>query len=289
MISFQRILFPADFSDQSRAVVPCVKAMVERFGSELAVLHVIDLPPSWLGSPEAAAWSALINADRLRIQGRVAVDRFVAQEFPGMQVAVKVAEGDAAVQIAECAQDDHIHLIMMPTHGYGPFRALLLGSITAKVLHDVGCPVWTGVHAEQLTAHSPKQWKHMLCAVDAETKDMRLLKWAAEFAREQGAQLRLVHAVRGADPMEKESDPSLYQSLFNTAREQIAKLQAEAATALPICLLGGSVGRVVHRAAVGHDADLIIIGRGTIQKPFGRLRSSAYSIIREAPCPVISI
>jgi nucleotide-binding universal stress UspA family protein len=53
--------------------------------------------------------------------------------------------------------------------------------------------------------------------------------------------------------------------------------------------MGGSVDRVVHRAAVGHDADLIIIGRGTLQKPLGRLRSAAYSIIREAPCPVISI
>jgi hypothetical protein len=34
---------------------------------------------------------------------------------------------------------------------------------------------------------------------------------------------------------------------------------------------------------------LIVIGRGVMQKTLGRLRSSAYSIIREAPCPVISI
>jgi nucleotide-binding universal stress UspA family protein len=289
MITFKRILFPVDFSDQCRAVIPCVKAMVERFGSELVVLHVLDLPQSWSGSPEAAAWAALINADRLRVQGKVAVDRFLEQEFSGMLVTAQVAEGDAALQIADFAQDNSIDLIMMPTHGYGPFRALLLGSVTAKVLHDAHCPVWTGVHARQMTAHPPQRWKRMLCAADTATPDAHVLKWAAEFAQEQGAGLRLVHAVLGADPTDKENDPGLYRFLFDTAREQIDKLQAEAGTNLDVCLMGGAVDRVVHRAAVKHDADLIIIGRGTIQKPLGRLRSSAYSIVREAPCPVISI
>ena len=289
MITFKRILFPVDFSDQCRAVVPCVKAMAERFRSELVILHVLDLPQSWFGSPEAAAWAALINADQLRVQGNVAVVRFLAQEFSGMLVTGQVAEGEAALQIADFAQDNSTDLIMMPTHGYGPFRALLLGSVTAKVLHDAHCPVWTGVHASQMTAHPPQRWKRMLCAADAATPDAHVLKWAAEFAEEQGAGLQLVHAVLGADPTDKENDPGLYQFLFDTAREQIDKLQAEAGTNLDVCLMGGAVDRVVHRAAVDYDADLIIIGRGTIQRPLGRLRSSAYSIVREAPCPVISI
>lgn len=289
MIGFKRILFPIDFSDQCRAVVPCVKAMAEQFDSQVVVLHVTDLPQSWFGSPEAGAWSALINADRLRLQGRVALDRFIAQEFAGVKVTAEIAEGDAGVQIADYVRDDHADLIMLPTHGYGGFRALLLGSVTAKVLHDVRCPVWTAVHAEQMAAHPPQRWKHLLCAVDSSVQDVCLLKFAAEFAEQHGTDLRIVHAVTGADPLGKENDPGLYRFLFDSARKQITKLQAEAGTKLDVCLLGGSVGRVVHRAAVGHDADLIIAGRGTIQKPFGRLRSSVYSIIRDAPCPVISI
>jgi len=289
MITFKRILFPVDFSDQCRAVIPCVKGMVARFDAELVLLHVLDLPQSWFGSPEAAAWAALINADRLRVQGKVAMDRFLAQEFSGMRVMGQVAEGDAALQIADFAQDDSIDLIMLPTHGYGPFRALLLGSVSAKVLHDAHCPVWTGVHATQMTAHPPDRWKHMLCALDTDIRDAGVLKWASEFAQEQRTELRLVHAVRGADPLNGENDPAFYQFLFDTAREQIAKLQAQAGTNLDVCLMGGSAGLVVHKAAVGHAVDLIIIGRGTIQKPLGRLKSTAYSIIREAPCPVISI
>ena len=54
MITFQRILFPTDFSGQSAAVVPAVKAMAKRFDSEVVVLHVIDLPLAWYGASEAA-------------------------------------------------------------------------------------------------------------------------------------------------------------------------------------------------------------------------------------------
>jgi len=292
MITFQHIVFPVAFSEQCRAVVPAVKALASRFGAEVIVMHVVDLPQGWLGSPEASAWSALINADRLRVEARVALDRFIAQEFSGVgpRVTWELAEGEAATQIIDYAQNHRVDLIMMPTHGYGAFRALLLGSTTAKVLHDAHCPVWTGVHAEQLTAHAPDRWKRLLCALDTDSKDLGVLKWAAEFAREQGMEPRLVHAVAGADAtLTKESDPSLYEFLFNVARERLAKLQAEAGTDFEVCFLPGNAGHAVHKAAIGHQADLIVIGRGVIQKTLGRLRSSAYSIIRGAPCPVISV
>ena len=289
MASFQRILFPVDFSAQSRAVIPCVQAMAQRFNSQVIVMHVISLPPAWFGPAQPESWAVLINADRIRAEARIGLDRFVSQEMADMPVTVELAEGDVARQIVDYAEEDKADLIMMPTHGYGPFRSLLLGSITAKVLHDSRCPVWTGVHAAEMNAHSPGRWKRMLCAIDADPKAAPLLQWAADFAAKQKMELRLVHAVAGADGATKANDPGMYEFLFHVAREQIAKLQSDAGTRLDLCLLGGAIGHAVHQAAIGHEADLIVIGRGVIQKPFGRLRSSAYSIVREAPCPVISI
>jgi nucleotide-binding universal stress UspA family protein len=290
MIAFERILFPVDFSVQCVAIVPAVKALARRFNSQVVLLHVVDIPAAWFGSPEAAAWAALINSEKLREEGRIALSRFVAQEFPDMPVAAEVDEGEAAPLIVEHAHDTHADLIMMPTRGYGTFRAMLLGSTTAKVLHDAHCPVWTGVHAEQIEAHPPEGWKRMLCAVDTNPRDVAVLRWAAEFGAEQKLDLRIVHAVQGADSSRtRESDPAMYDFLFKVARERIAQMQAEAGTSFEVCFLGGRVERAVHQAAVGHEADLVVIGRGLMQKKLGRLRSSAYSIIREAPCPVISI
>lgn len=290
MIRFQRILFPADFSEQCVAIVPAVKAMASQFDARLDVLHVVDVPSAWFGSPEAAAWAALISADRLREEGQIALDRFIAKHFGNFPVTAVVDEGEAGREIADYAEEKHADLIMMPTHGYGPFRAFLLGSITAKVLHDAHCPVWTGVHAEELTAHPPQRWKRLLCAIDTDPRDTAVLKWAAEFGAGQGLELRLVHAVEGVDgTLTKERDPSMYEFLFHVARERIAEMQFQAGTRSEVCFLGGKVGHAIHQAAVSHEADLVVIGRGVMQKKLGRLRSSAVAIIQQAPCPVISI
>jgi nucleotide-binding universal stress UspA family protein len=287
MITFQRILFPVDFSARSQAAVPSVQAMAARFGSELTVLHVVDLPPAGIAPPEAAAWATLIGADRLRESGKIALERFIAREFPGMQVKAETDEGDPATIIVDHARERGADLIMMPTGGLGSFRRLLLGSVTAKVLHDTAVPVWTGVHSEEIAAHPPGGWKRMLCALDDDPRELPVLEWAAEFASEQEIELRLVHAVRG--PEECENNPSFREFLFNVAQERIDKLQSQAGTKFEVCLQVGDAGHVVHQAAIGYSADIVVIGRGVIQKAFGRLRSGAYEIVRQAPCPVLSV
>lgn len=290
MITFKRILFPVDFSEQCVDIVPAVKAMASEFHAELELLHVLGLPSAWFGSPESAAWAALISAERLREEGQIALDRFIAKHFAGIPVKAVLDEGEAGRAIAEYAKEAHSDLVMMPTRGYGPFRAFLLGSITAKVLHDAHCPVWTGVHAEEVMAHPPQRWKQLLCAVDTVPRDVAVIKWAAELAGAQGLDVRLVHAIEGVDmTLTRERDPGLYEFLFNVARERMAEMQSQAGTHFEVCLLGGKVGRSVHQAAISHNADLVVIGRGVMQNTLGRLRSSAVSIIQQAPCPVISI
>jgi nucleotide-binding universal stress UspA family protein len=287
MIEFQRILFPVDFSARCAAAVPAVQALAKRFGSEVTVLHVVDLPAGGIAPPEAAAWATLIGADRLREQGQIALSSFVAREFRDFEVKTVSAEGDPAIVIADYAQENGAQLIMMTTSGLGRFRRLLLGSVTTKVLHDSSAPVWTGVHSAEIAAHPAGEWKRMVCALEAHPRDLHLLQWAAELAAGQKLALRLVHAVQG--PEDCEDNPSLRASLFDSARERIDKLQAKAGTKFEVCLQLGAPGRVVHQAAYGYSADLVVIGRGVLQKAFGSLRSGAYEIIREAPCPVISV
>ena len=63
-------------------------------------------------------------------------------------MTVRVAEGDPGSRIVEAARASGFDLIMMPSRGRGTFRSALLGSVTAKVLHDAECAVWTAAHTE---------------------------------------------------------------------------------------------------------------------------------------------
>jgi nucleotide-binding universal stress UspA family protein len=218
------------------------------------------------------------------------LDQHLSADLSGPCVRRTVELGDPAKQIAKYVHDQKVDLIMMPTHGYGPFRRFLLGSVTAKVLHDTDCPVWTGVHTDQLWSQNHYRWRRFLCAVDADPRDAPLLRWAVQFSAEQKAELQVVYALPAAEPIPPGQEPaSLRGFLLDTAEQRISNLQSEAGTELDILSQFGRVEDVVRNAALAHEADLILIGRGVVHKMLGRLRSAAYAIIREAPCPVISV
>jgi nucleotide-binding universal stress UspA family protein len=291
MITFQRILFPVDLSKQDHEAAAFVKAMAERFQSEIFLLHVAEFLPAWYGPPDAMALEPVMDLKGLMNERKEQLNQHLTADLAGLSVQRILELGDPAREIAKYARDQKIDLIMMPTHGHGPFRRFLLGSVTAKVLHDAGdCPVWTGVHTDQLWSQRQYQWRRFLCAVDADPRDAPLLRWAAQFSSEQKAELRVVHALHASAPIPaSQESPSLRDFLLDTTRERLAKLQSDSGTNFEICLRFGRVGNVVRDAASEHEADLVLIGRGVIQGMLGRLRSEAYTIIREAPCPVISI
>lgn len=290
MITFQRILFPVDFSKQDHEAAPFVKAMATRFQSEVILLHVVGVVPAWYGATEAETLNPVGGLKELMEACRERLCGYLSDELAGLSVKRLVELGDPASEIEKCARDQKVDLIMMPTHGHGPFRRFLLGSVTAKVLHDIELPVWTGVHTAQLWSQKQYNWQRFLCAIDTEPRDIQILRWAAEFSSEQNAELNVVHAVHAAAPISPgHESPSLRDFLLKTTQERLVLLQSDAGINFNIEMRFGRVANVVRDAALEHQADLILIGRGLIQGMLGHLRSEAYTIIREAPCPVISI
>jgi len=284
-----RILFPVDFSDQSRSAAPFVRAMACRFHSEVVMLNVLELPPVWYGAGDGAVWLPPFDADELREEARTSLAGYLEAEFAGIRVSRVLDEGDAARQIVCQSKGQKSDLIMMPTHGYGPYRSLLLGSVTAKVLHDAECPVWTGVHTTEFTSHIPQHFSRILCAVERDQKDVRVIRWAMELGRKADAEVRLIHVIPGDPQTHEFTDRVFLEQLFQGARNAFDAIQSEAGSKLDILLRLGKPAQVVHEQALSQEADLIVVGRGVIQKALGRLRSTAYAIIREAPCPVISV
>jgi nucleotide-binding universal stress UspA family protein len=166
----------------------------------------------------------------------------------------------------------------------------LLGSVTAKVLHDAQCPVWTGAHMEGPPQLEHLKGRNILCAVDGTPKSSPLMEWGAEYAKETGASLRLLHVVSGVESWpERALDREFEEALRQQAREAIEKLQRSVGVDAPLCIGVGDIPTVVCEEAQRHATDLVLIGRGLLHETFGRLRTHAHAIIRHAPCPVISV
>lgn len=289
MPAFKHILFPVDFSGRCRAMRPSVLAMARQFNARITLLHAIQIPIGWYGVAEGS-YEALLDLPAMERDVCRELGSFI--ESPGYSVTIeKVAtKGDPADCITSFAVNNDVDLIMMPTHGYGVFRSLLLGSVTAKVLHDAKCAVWTSAHSEDPDVASHVPAGNLLCAVNLAPESVRLIRYADALARETGAKLRLAHAVGGiAANTEPYREMDFLHFLFQAGRDGIAKLQQETGTSLEVCIEGGTVSLVVRELAVKLGADLVVIGRGRMHETLGRLRSHAYAIIRDSPCPVLSI
>ena len=179
-----------------------------------------------------------------------------------------------------------LHVLEMPS---GMIPDWYGGSATAKVLHDTPCPVWTVVHVEEAPAVAP-DFANVLCAVDRTEDSIEIMRFACRLAQQNRGKLCPVHAVPGAEVApEKYFDADLRLYLEQDARQAINQMQDAAGIAAQLCVGAGEVSHAVRDAALGHGADLLVIGRGHATRTLGRLRSNVYSIIREAPCPVISV
>jgi nucleotide-binding universal stress UspA family protein len=281
------ILFPVDLSEGCAAAAPFIEPLARKFDAHVTLLHVLELPPAYFGEP--FGFGTMIDLSAVREGRQRELDHFLKGRFQGLSVSRVMLEGDPAKNILNFAAEHKVDLIAMPTHGMGVFRTLLLGSVTAKVLHDAECPVWSGPHTQEAELEAGPI-KHMLCAVDTSEKSMPAMKHAALLAGQLGAKLWLVHAIPGTVSLpERYFDRDLEVFLETEARREIAKMQAEAGIEFPLCIGAGDVAQVVRHAALQHHAGLVMAGRGHLTASLGRLRTHVYSLIRESPCPVISV
>ncbi len=119
----------------------------------------------------------------------------VARAAAGVPSEKMVLKGDPAKTIVDLVPLRSVDMIMMPTHGYGPFRRFILGSVTTKVLHDVGCPVFTGAHVAELMPFNPEPYKRVACAIDLNEHSEEVLRWAWDFSKAWEEDLIVIHAA----------------------------------------------------------------------------------------------
>jgi nucleotide-binding universal stress UspA family protein len=284
MLNIRHILFPLDFSDRCCEAVPFVESMARQYKAKITLMSVTEgfyyVPSAEPGGP------LVINADLVLSDLKTKLDGALTDRFVGLDVTRIADLGDPASLIVDYADTAGVDMIMMPTHGYGPFRRFLLGSVTAKVLHDAKCPVWTSAHVTEPDHKNLLPCRSILCAINGGPESTGVIEWASKFARDAGATLRLVYVLQG---MKDFPSDDYKEELREQAEKLIDRMHEGLGFRTPSSEVFGFVGESVREEALARAADLVIIGRGAMHKTFGGLRTHAFGIIHESPCPVISV
>jgi nucleotide-binding universal stress UspA family protein len=153
-------------------------------------LHVVEPGQSDWAEP-AVTYTTNLEEERARER----LDGYLKGDNCKVAVNRFVLVGNCALQICRFAEADEADLIVVSTRGYGVFRRLLLGSTTAKLLHDAKCPILTGKHLENSAGFEPSQPARILCAVDLGNTSEQVVGWAHDFGREIGADITIAHVV----------------------------------------------------------------------------------------------
>lgn len=294
MTLFRTIVFPVDFSDATAAMVSYVTEMARRFDATVIVLNAFDLVPTYVLAPSLEGTHGSERTkipytpvlQELRTQREQQLEEFSATHFSSVKQKTMLEDGDPAMVIDSVVQRENADLIVIATKGLGAFRRLLLGSTAAKVLHDVRCPVLTSAHEPDPARPSPCGYQSILCAVELNPEADVVIDAAVRLAHAYRAKMCLLHI----EPVFHLHDERLSAEAIRCAFEHaLNTAEHEFDVDITVRVLDAGVPEGVRRAAMEEKADLVVVGRGHQQGNFSRMWSRLNTIIREAPCPVLSV
>ena len=288
MLNIEKILLPVDFPVASFSLAHQAATLARHFNSEIVILHVMTARSHAAGVPEdsreLARWDLLAAITR---QAQNQQDFSLGPEVEGLTIRCKLVKGDVAEAIVQTAQEEKADLIMMPSYSF-TFYQFLLGSVTAKVLHEAECPIWTGAHVkeppiQELAIHN------VLAAVEFGPRAEITVSWAAQMAAEFGAHLTLANVTASVEfwgPGGIYINEGWKKELVGDASEQMAKLQKDMGTKADVFIGSGDVPKALSQAAQQTKADLLVTGC----YPYGgNLGIHGYGIICAVPIPVLSV
>jgi nucleotide-binding universal stress UspA family protein len=132
MATLKKILAPTDLSDVSATGLRYAIQLARDIGAELIIFNVMILDET-----------NTVDEQGMERQ-RTRLDRFVSDKVvisEDVKIRKIVDAGDAYGAILDCADSEHVDLIIMSSHGRSGLSRMLIGSVTDKVIRGASCPV----------------------------------------------------------------------------------------------------------------------------------------------------
>lgn len=150
------IVVAVDFSETSEDAWAAACRLAVRTDSDVHLLHVSPDPlrQAWTVEAIGVDFPAITESWRQQARERLATIQPVAG-LGEARITRVVVTGVPHAAITEYAASVHATLIVVGTHGYGPVKHMLLGSVAERVIRQAPCPVMAVPHRSLMQGARP--------------------------------------------------------------------------------------------------------------------------------------
>jgi nucleotide-binding universal stress UspA family protein len=283
MSTFQpkQILCPTDFSEHSAAALRAAGGIAKAFGARVIVLHAqrLEAPVYFTKAQERALRAQLRRSARA---ARDFVRGFAGQYLPAeVEHSVLLVEEDPVLAVLQAIKKERADLLVMGTHGRTGLARIRLGSVTESLMRQITLPALT-VGPRIKPSPGPGAIRRVLCPVNYSDLSQAAFEHAAALAARTGAQLVVTHVLETAA---HGTESGAFQELCDWVAPEVR----QRCTVREVVKQGSAAEQIVAEAKSAR-ADVVVVGAqprsflGTVL--FG---STTELVIRNAPCPVLSV
>ncbi len=137
VLMYKKILVTLDISSADKKILGHIRPLAKLTGAEIILVHVADGFGSQLQEQLNLQDSEEIKKDRAYMDQAIA--QLLSEGFLARSILVK---GQGPVEgILWVAKENNCDLIAMATHGHGPVKDLILGSVAENLRHKTSIPI----------------------------------------------------------------------------------------------------------------------------------------------------
>jgi len=225
---YRSILVPLDGSTFAEHALPLALTIARRAGATIQLVHVRD--PQVLAHPEAVAYYDQILETRLKIGQRNYLDRVVdrLRTVSSVHVTGTLLEGEIVATLRVTASSSNTDLVIMASHGRGPFERFWLGSVADGLVRELSVPLLLIRPPEcAVDFTQEKVLKHFLLPLDGSLFAEQIIKPATALGTLMDSDYTLLRVVQPAFPDYLHLEGYVLGHEALSVRDQIERMQAQ--------------------------------------------------------------
>lgn len=135
----KKIIVPVDFSQQSEMALKTAASIAKKFGSEIFVLHMLEMSDALMSYNEQAQHEQSVFLIRITEKK---FETFLDQPYlKGVKVTPIIKRYKVFSEVNSVAEKHNVDLIVMGSHGVDGLKEIFVGSNAEKMVRNAKIPV----------------------------------------------------------------------------------------------------------------------------------------------------